>query len=223
MRYLISALLLTALIVGWQRSAVAQHYVRGIVTADQDFELGWPNQTAPKACINIPSDAIGPNAGQVPVDTEITISLVSESESETDWPRVFREHNRPEHPNQRLVFPPIVEFSSDRPFTITNADHYFTIGICGQYRNQTKNRFENSQLGHPNADSSGLDFLLPRSPCTLRCDQIVSRGGATGYLRQLFAGSPFTATPLYAVPVKEGGLGGGGGSLSPFAAAENEP
>lgn len=222
MRYLIPVLLLTALFVGWSRSAVAQHAVRDTVVAGQAFALGWPNLTAPKAYIKIPASAIGDEAGKVAPGTEITISLVTESPESRDHPKRFRKH-------EKTVFPPIVEFSADPSFAITDANDYLTIAMCVQYRGTPPPQLK---LARAPATSEMLEFW-PRLQgeerdvlCALRCNPAPPNSGycgsraATRFLRQLFAGSPFTATPLYALPEPEGGLGGKGGSTSPFAAVE---
>jgi hypothetical protein len=226
MRYVISVLLLTALIVGWQQPALAQHYVRDTVVAGMDLELRWPTQqvNAAQACIKIPAGAIGQGEGKVAPGTEIAITRISQSTSPSDWPRRFRiNHRDVSGPERRLVFPPIFEFSADPPFTINDPTNYFTIGICAQYHQSDVNAIKDAHVARPSAaHRDSLDFLDKRTPCDLKCTpaSMVSREGATSYLlRQLFAGSPFTATSLYAFPA-EGGLGGGGGSLSPFGVVE---
>jgi hypothetical protein len=227
MRYLISALLLTVLIVGWQQPAVGQ-IVQGSVVTGQDFVLGWPTIRRPAACIEIPGTAIGPNPGQIPNNTVIQIRRLSHSDESEDWPeeaRAFKNHHRPEPgPNRRMVFPPIFEFSANQSFTISDPSNHLTIGICAQYHPSDTAAIRRAKIARA-VSANALDFWdrVPPPNC-LRCRNnpapMPPGDEATGYLRQLFAGSPFTATPLYALPEPEGGLGGDGGSLSPFAAAE---
>jgi hypothetical protein len=221
MRYLISALLFTALIVGWQRSAVAQASVSGDVVAGEDFLLGWP-QNAPKAHIKIPASAIGEGEGKVAPGTQITISLVTESSESIDHPKRFKDHAKD---TGKKVFPPIVAFSADPSFTITNAADYFTVAMCVQYHPSDTPHFNNARLARAPANTTSLEFLIPANEkadlCHLRCTPDCNRSSSTSFLRQLFAGSPFSPTPLYALPEPEGGLGGKGGSGSPFAAVEH--
>jgi hypothetical protein len=241
MRYFISVLLLTALIVGWQRSGFAQGAgATATRTEGVAFELGWPEGEHPsgrpkaKACIKIPPDAVLYEKGtdRVIKKTEITIGPNTESGHNEDWPDAFQNHHRndPDHPNQRrLVFAPIINLSTTPAFEIRDTTQYFTIGICARYDHRDKNDVrQHGQMARAVTPDS-LEFLV-RVPdgelCNLRCPhapQPHAAGSATGYLRELFARSPFTATPLYALPnPAEGGLGGKGGSGSPFAVAENK-
>jgi hypothetical protein len=220
MRYFISALLLTALIVGWQRSAIAQASVSGDVVAGEDFVLGWP-QNAPKAHIKIPASAIGEGEGKVAPGTQVTISLVTESSESVDHPKRFKDHAKN---TGKKVFAPIVAFSADPSFTITNEADYFTIAMCVQYHGADTPRFNKAQLARAPANTTSLEFLTPANEkadlCYLRCTPDCNGSSSARFLRQLFAGSPFSASPLYAAPEPEGGLGGKGGSTSPFAAVE---
>jgi hypothetical protein len=229
MRYLISVLLLTALIVGWQRPGFAQSPVSGIVVEGQEFFLGWP-QHAPKAFIRIPVEAIGsgpgPWPGQVAPGTIIAIKLETESrEQKLDHPPPFKDH-------PKKVFPPIIVLETDPQFAIANKNHWFTIGMCVQYHPQETSQFNNAELVRAVGDALVPFLPAPKSElCALRsggpggcrpgpphCPN--QEGASTTFLRQLFAGSPFSPTPLYAFPEPEGGLGGRGGSGSPIAAVE---
>jgi len=177
----------------------------GIVEAGQDFELAWPNRRAPRACIKIPASTIGSDSGKVAPGTEITIGLVTGSPEPQDHPLPF---------HGRKVFPPIIDFSANPSFTITDSRDFFTMGICAWYHHSEIDSFEKARLAHP--VSGTLVFLDRDTPCPLRCE-VDPTASTTSYLQQLFGGSPLSATPLYANP-REGGLGGRGGSLSPFAA-----
>jgi hypothetical protein len=223
MRYLISVLLLITLIVGWQRPAAAQADVTDTIGSQGgDFVLGWPAGRQKKACIKIKDADIGPRGNQVDPGTKITISLVTEShERDKDWPKPFVDYDG--QPSQNRVFPPIIGFSADPPINLAGTP--LTIAMCVQYPG---NAPVGLQLAHP-VERGGNTVLDPwpavtvPADCNLRCYQPPEAGVTIDFLGRLFAASPFSVTPLYAVPLAEGGLGGGGGSLSPFAAVVVEP
>jgi hypothetical protein len=250
MRYFISVLLLTALIVGWQRPAIAQHEVSGTVgDAGTDFWLGWPHGAAKKAVIKIPGSAIGTEYPWqlTPNQANITISLVTESAELRDHPPRFQAY---EQGTNKRVFAPIVRISADEPLTIpeTHPDS-ISIAMCVQYRNTPPPalRVARPRPGWNSKTDPGTEALeiWPRFPtplsdadaevlCSLRCRPAPPNAGlncanhphpwpmsSTSFLSQLFAGSPFSPTQLYALPEPEGGLGGKGGSGSPFAAVEH--
>ncbi|MEJ2153506.1 MAG: hypothetical protein P8Y29_11340, partial [Gemmatimonadota bacterium] len=217
MRYLISLVFLIALIVGWQRSAIAQADVTGIVAQGSDFVLRWPSDGHERACIVIPEGVIGDTPSwKVDNGTVVTIHKLTGSLECEDLPPEFCAHEG----TGKRVYRPIMEFSAVPAINLGGTRDDITIAVCGQYLSGTPAPNSSSDRV-TRSTGNGLEFWKPVAvppSCNLRCPgpSAVLQGGATGYLRQLFAGSPFTATPLYAFPF-EGGLGGGGGSLSPFA------
>lgn len=217
MRHLIWLLLLTALVVGWQRPVIAQA-VTGIVSADADFDLAFPNQNSPKACVHIPQDVIGTGPNRVRPGTLITLRLVTESPDPNDWVEPFKSHPKP-------WFRPIFDFSAVPPFNLGGPNSQaVTVAMCVHYPpsfDATTLTLARGVDTDGDGDLETMDFWPRVTPCKLRCEPapMPTNGSAIGYLGQLFAGSPFSPTPLYALPEPEGGLGGKGGSGSPFAAA----
>lgn len=224
MRYLISVVLLTALIVGWQGSAFAQASVTGTISdAGGDFVLRWPSDHGVKACIMIPETVIGDTPPwKVNPGTEVTISLYPGGESSEciDLPKPFCDHETA----GKKVFRPIVEFSANPHIDLGGNRKDITIAICAQYPHGTPvGEIEALQVARSTGSSlDPWDRVAVPAACNLRCPPgpMASKVGASGYLRQLFARSPFAVSPLFAAPAPEGGLGGGGGSLSPFGIIE---
>jgi hypothetical protein len=188
--------------------------------AGQPFRLVWPNDNRPKACIVIPADA-------VPAETEVTISMSVNSNNPSDWPGAFRDWHV-EAPG-RTVYMPLIEFSASPEFTITNPTSFFTVGICARYRrgpddpdpelledDPTSEPGPSGQVAH--ASGGTLEFLTPAdTPCP--CRRLGPNSGQRNALSRagaLLAGTPLVPDRLEASVVAEQGLGGTGGSFSPF-------
>jgi hypothetical protein len=192
----------------------------GTVEAGKPFLLVWPNDQAPKACIEIPADA-------VPAGTEISISMNVNSNNPSEWPAAFRSWR--EMGSGRTVYMPLIEFSANPEFTIANPDSFFTVGICARYRrgeddpdpelledDPTTEPGPSAQVAHPSGDT--LEFLADTTtPCP--CHRTGPNSKQQNALRRagaLLAGTPLLPDPLEASVVAEEGLGGKGGSFSPF-------
>jgi hypothetical protein len=180
--------------------------------AGQPFSLVWPNEQAPKACIEIP-------AGAVPAGTEVTISLNVDSKNPSDWPAPFRNW-RQQGPG-RTVYMPLIEFSASPEFTITNPDSFFTVGICARYYEHDGDPEtapgEAAQVAHPSGDGQTLELLERAiSPCQCLPGSNPGQQGALGRASAVLAGTPLVPERLEASALAEEGLGGKGGSFSPF-------
>jgi hypothetical protein len=192
----------------------------GTVVAGQPFSLVWPNDRAPKACIEIPADA-------VPAGTEVTISLNVDSNDPSNWPAAFR--NWRHQASGRTVYMPLIEFSASPEFRITNPNSFFTVGICARYKMGKEDTDPevreddpetapggSAQVAHPSGNTLELLVQAP-SPC--QCRGPGSNSGqrsALGRAGAVFAGTPLVPDPLEASVVAQQGLGGKGGSFSPF-------
>ena len=211
-----SALAVVALSFGCERCRPGPQVVpppgSGTVMAGQPFSLVWPNEQVPKACIEIP-------AGAVPAGTEVTISLNVDSREPSNWPAAFRNW-RQQGPG-RTVYMPLIEFSASPEFTITNPDSFFTVGICARYHERDGDPEtapgEAAQVAHPSGDGETLE-LLERTPSPCQCSPGSNQGqqGALGRASAVLAGTPLVPERLEASALAEEGLGGKGGSFSPF-------
>ena len=192
----------------------------GVVEAGKPFRLVWPNDKAAQACIEIPADA-------VPAGTEVSISMNVNSNNPSEWPAAFRDWHV-EAPG-RTVYMPLIEFSANPEFTIANPDSFFTVGICARYRrgeddsdpelqedDPTTDPGSSAQVAHPWGGT--LEFLTPEdTPCP--CRRLGPNSGGQNALSRagaLLAGTPLVPDRLEASVVAEEGLGGKGGSFSPF-------
>lgn len=210
------ALAVLALTLGCEREGPRPQTVK----AGQPFRLVWPNEQAPKACIEIPADA-------VPAGTEISISVNVNSNNPSEWPAEFRAWHA-EAPG-RTVYMPLIEFSANPEFTITDPASFFTVGICARYRggeddpdpelledDPTTEPGTSARVAHPSGGT--LEFLTPAdSPCPCRgLGPNSGQGNALSRAGALLAGTPLVPDRLEASVVAQQGLGGTGGSFSPF-------
>jgi hypothetical protein len=219
-----SALAVVALTFGCEREGPGPKVTpppgSGTVEAGQPFRLVWPNDERPQACIEIPADA-------VPAGTEVSISVNVNSNNPSEWPAAFRDWH--EQAPGRTVYMPLIEFSADSEFTITNPDSFFTVGICARYRrgeddpdpelledDPTTEPGPSGQVAHPSGGT--LEFLTP-APTPCPCHRTGPNSGRQNALSRagaLLAGTPLLPDRLEASVVAEEGLGGKGGSFSPF-------
>jgi hypothetical protein len=182
----------------------------GTVVADSVFRLAWPNDQATRACIEIPANA-------VPAGTKVTISLNVDSNDPSRWPEAFRNW-RQQDPG-RKVYRPLIELSADSAFTITDTTSYFTVGICARYGEQEDDPEidpgETAQVAHPSEQT--LELLeRVSSPCQCSSGSSQDRQGASGRASAVLAGTLLVPGPLEASVLTDQGLGGKGGSFSPF-------
>lgn len=196
----------------------------GKVVAGQPFRKVWPSEQAPQACIVIPADA-------VPAGTEITISPKVNSNNPSEWPAAFRDWHG-QAPG-RTVYMPLIEFSASPAFTITNPDSFFTVGICARYRSGEDDPDPelleddpttepgtwpetSARVAHPSGGT--LEFLADTAtPCPChRTGPNSEQRNALSRAGVLLAGTPLQPDRLEASVVAEEGLGGKGGSFSPF-------
>ncbi|HUP00523.1 MAG TPA: hypothetical protein VM737_03255 [Gemmatimonadota bacterium] len=176
---------------------------------------GWIDSTgglveipSGQACVEVPPGAVLRDS------TRITIQRLSPSDS--TLPRTLEPaFDRPGGPR---VLPPMYEITADPwiEFAVP-----VTVGICVAYAAGEAPWVETTRLAHPDPDDRDTLELLPQvPPCELRCRGGPGQSGAAGAratLRELLTGSPLTATSLYAETAFRG-IGGGAGTLSPFAA-----
>lgn len=225
MRYLLFTLFLVVPLMSPVPLFAQAATVSGTVQAGQDFYLAWPNEHMPRACIEF-----GRNV--VPNGTVVTISLGTDSsfaQNPTAYPPAWQNDS-----SWGKKYPPIIDFSFSPNYTIPDYSDYFTIGICANYDARTgpitpgkgrgperpQHPFIGNYVAHP--DPTDPDNLLkklePALPCELRCRSGLSFNNRGPFERvwELFEGTPFNPTSLYAEPPEEGGVGGKGGSLSPF-------
>jgi hypothetical protein len=219
-RILLSALMVVAVSVGCGREPGPKGTPAaksGTVVAGETFSLAWPSDQTPKACIEIPADA-------VPAGTEVTISLNVDSKNPSEWPAAFRNW-RQESPG-RTVYMPLIEFSATPAFTITNPASFFTVGICARYKGYEEDADAQegdpdtapgpaARIAHPSGGQT-LELLeWAESPCQCPGSNQGQRG-ALGRASAVLAGTPLVPERLEASALAEEGLGGKGGSFSPF-------
>lgn len=225
-RILHSALAVVALSLGFEScrpgAQVTPAAQSGTVVAGQTFSLAWPNDQAPKACIEIPANA-------VPAGTEVTISLNVDSNNPSNWPAPFR--NWRQQASGRTVYMPLIEFSATPAFTITNPDSFFTVGICARYKDQEDDPDtqegdpdtapgSTAQVAHP-SDGQTLELLeRALSPCQCSPGSNPGQQGAVGRASAVLAGTLLVPEPLEASVLAQQGLGGTGGSFSPFGVVQ---
>jgi hypothetical protein len=184
--------------------------VSDTVRAGETFELAWPSDASSLACIEIPADAVA--AGTV-----VTISPVA------GMPGPISEYcGRGGH----TCYHPIIDFSASPAVTITGPDS-FRVGICARYNEQAADPADppgaTAVVAHLVSSTEEIE-TLPRdsSPCTCPGPQAVQQSGL-GPVDALLAGSLLRPAPLHAAAVAYEGLGGKGGSLSPFFVVRPAP
>jgi hypothetical protein len=116
---------------------------------------------------------------------------------------------------------PLIEFSASPEFTITNPDSFFTVGICARYYEHDGDPEtapgEAAQVAHPsNGETLELLERTPTSPCQCSPGSNPGQQGALGRASAVLAGTPLVPERLEASALAEEGLGGKGGSFSPF-------
>lgn len=186
-------------------------WVAKTVVENEPFDLAWKDADGKeKACIHIDSDKSTELDG-----TTIYMKLNSPvGEPGELLPEAFRAAARA----GRTVYLPIFLIQADRDLPSELARDFFTIGICAHYPVGGEKEFYEAGLAHTVRGT--LEYLEEAAPCELRCDLgNVPYTQQEGSIGRVFRGTPLNPSPLFASP-EERGVGGKGGTLSPFGVVE---